>query len=236
MESKIEIILASKDPEFKLNLMHALITENRFHIIYETSDCYEALNAIRELAPDIALIDIDLSERDVFNIGDIIVSEKILVKLILLTHQQDDSIIQKAFENGFIGYVLKNDAINDINKIIHFAHDGKYFILPVHPKLHLDTNRNDILSIKDHISSILSSTEMKVFILISDGFTSQEISKSLNVSIKTVENHRSNISKKLKLTGSHSLLKLAFQLKIADDRNLTNGNNDNWVTKLLRPI
>ncbi|MCB9219924.1 MAG: response regulator transcription factor [Ignavibacteriales bacterium] len=113
---------------------------------------------------------------------------------------------------GAKGYVLKENAVTDIVNCINVVQNDKYYISPLisnYLENRLSKNKNiSTPSIND-----LTKSERKILKLISQDKTSRVIADELFISTKTVENHRNNISKKLNLQGSHSLVKYAIQNK-----------------------
>jgi DNA-binding NarL/FixJ family response regulator len=110
--------------------------------------------------------------------------------------------------------VLKESAVSDIVKGIKTVAEGKYFLSPsISEYLVSRTNRTRSLLKKKPQLKNLTATERKVLRLISENKTSKEIGDDLNISYRTVENHRFNICNKLEIHGSHSLLKFAIEYK-----------------------
>ncbi len=104
---------------------------------------------------------------------------------------------------GISGYLLKDSAVTEIIECIHKVADGNYYISP--SVSNFLVNRKDKLKklAKDNPAlNELTKTELNILKLIAEGKTSKDIGNELFISYKTVENHRTNISHKLNLTGS----------------------------------
>jgi len=117
---------------------------------------------------------------------------------------------------GASAYVLKDSAVNDILAAIHTVAEGKSYISPVLSD-HLIKRSARTRQFLHHNPSVedLTTAELRVLRLVAENKTSKEIADILSLSYKTVENHRTNISSKLNLHGSHSLLKFAIENKDA---------------------
>ncbi|MCB0746639.1 MAG: response regulator transcription factor [Ignavibacteriae bacterium] len=113
---------------------------------------------------------------------------------------------------GAKGYVLKENAVTDIVNCITEVQNDKYYISPLIAD-YLENRLNRKKNTSSPSINDLTKTERKILKLISQDKTSRLIAEELFVSVKTVENHRNNISKKLNLQGSHSLVKYAIQNK-----------------------
>ena len=148
-----------------------------------------------------------MPKLDGFDVAKIVLREKHTTKIIFLTMFKDPELIKKVVELGIKGFVLKENAINDIVNCIESVAGDKFFISPqVSDILFKQKDKK-----KKQEDDILTPSEQKIVNLIAHGKGSKEIAEELFVSIKTIENHRSNICKKLGITGNSALLKYALK-------------------------
>jgi DNA-binding NarL/FixJ family response regulator len=132
----------------------------------------------------------------------------------MLTMFKEERLFNEAIDAGFLGYVLKENAAQDLLNCIHAVAAGNPFISPTLSTFLLQRRtRGNTLAIENPGLEKLTPGERRVIKLIAEDFTSKEIAEQLGISFHTVENHRAHISAKLGLTGSHSLLKFAFEHK-----------------------
>jgi DNA-binding NarL/FixJ family response regulator len=132
----------------------------------------------------------------------------------MLTMFKEERLFNEAMDAGFLGYVLKENAASDLVECIHAVAAGRAFISPVlSPFLLQRGERVKTLATEKPGLEKLTPAEQRIIKLIAADFTSKEIAEKLGLSPHTVENHRSNISAKLGLSGSHSLLKFAYDNK-----------------------
>ncbi len=127
------------------------------------------------------------------------------MKIIILTMHKEPDIIRSVMSKGIDGYVFKDDAVNDVVVAIRDVMNGKQYISKS-TTLFQDELDTDLVE-------ALTKTEILVLRAISNHKTSREIADAMFVSLKTIENHRNNISRKLNLQGSNSLLKFALNNK-----------------------
>ncbi len=115
---------------------------------------------------------------------------------------------------GVKGYVLKDSAVNDILECILSVSEGNYFISQSMSNLLIRRRKKmtDLRKSNPMLDS-LTPTEKKILRFISQNKTSKEIADVLFLSHRTIENHRTNISNKLNLKGSHNLIKFAIENK-----------------------
>lgn len=126
----------------------------------------------------------------------------------------EEDIFDEAMDFGIKGYVLKDSAVNDIIECILSVNEDNYYISPNVSNLLVNRrNKSKNLIKKNPELGNLTKTERNILRFISENKTSKEIAEVLFLSHRTVENHRTNISNKLNLKGSHSLLKFAIENK-----------------------
>lgn len=211
---KIRIIIADDHPVFRSGLMKIIETDKEIEIIGEADNGESALNKILELNPDIALLDIDMPKMTGIQVLKELKKRKIIVNTIFLTVYSDESIFDEAMNIGVLGYVLKDSAISDIIDCIKTVASGKYYITPSLSDFLI--NRRDRLKRLEENKPALSKltkTELNILILLAEGKTSKQIGEEMFISHKTVDNHKTNISDKLELKGTHSLIKFAIENK-----------------------
>ena len=119
-----------------------------------------------------------------------------------------------AMDLGLSAYVLKESAEADLLKAIRYVVEGKIFISPtISGFLLLRRENREALRREKPGLNLLTPAEQCILKSIANDNTSKEIADHLNISVRTVETHRQNISTKLELSGSHSLLKFAYDNK-----------------------
>jgi DNA-binding NarL/FixJ family response regulator len=211
MEAKIKILIADDHPIFRKGLLSVFLNEKNIQIVAEASDGEQALELIKKYLPDVAILDIEMPKLTGFEAAQILFNEKINVKVIFLTAYRDEHLFNKALDLGVKGYVLKENAVIDILNCVEAVEQDKYFISPLISEYLINRKNKEISrSLKVDLSS-LTPSEKKLLLLIADGKSNKELANELFNSIKTIENHRSNICKKLNLSGSHSLYKFALK-------------------------
>jgi len=210
----ISIVIADDHPIVRSGIRHTL--ENGFTCkeIQEAGDGISALKLIHKLKPDLALLDIEMPEMDGFAVVESIQNEQLPVHLIFMSMYNDEDTFNKAMDLGINGYVLKENAVNDIIDAIQAVLDGKYYLSPsLSDHLMRRTTGQRRLSDIEQTLADLTPAERKILKLIASQKTTKAIAEELFNSPKTIEKHRSNICSKLDLHGSYALLKFAFDHK-----------------------
>lgn len=210
MENKITIIIADDHPIFLAGLLSVISRREDIEILGQADNGKDALSLLRTRKPDAALLDVQMPGLDGMQVAEYILKENPAQKIILLTMFNDENLVRRAFNCGVTGYVLKENAVSQITLAIDAVVSGGVYISPQLTNV-LANRRQPKSTGKDEM---LTVSEKKILKLISEGKSSREIAMLLNVSEKTIENHRGNICKKLGISGSASLLRYAMQNKV----------------------
>jgi len=207
MSDKIQILVADDHPIVRQGLRLTIDSDDGLEIVCETGDGQETLAAASKFQPQIIILDIDLPEMDGFQVMDALRREKIESKVIFLTVHREESFMRKALGLGGAGYVLKDCAVTDILAAIRAVSEGLPFISPAMTSYLIKAKSSPG---RDTLAS-LTPAERRVLRLVAQYKTTQEIAETLCVSPRTIESHRSTITQKLGLRGSHSLMRYALQ-------------------------
>lgn len=189
-----------------------VIAENpRFRIVGEASDGEEAVRQVAALRPDIAIVDVDMPRLNGLELLRRLRQLASPVKAIILTMYKEEDVFNSAMDLGAKAYIVKDNAANDIMAALEKVVQGQMYLSPV--MLEAGQRRSDrvqeLLLNKPQLET-LTPSERRILKLIGEDYTSKEIANFLKLSVRTVDNHRQNICRKLNLHGTHSLLKFAF--------------------------
>ena len=214
MKTAISVLIADDHPIFRTGLREVLSEDAAIKLVAETADGQTALQRIRELKPQVAVLDMDMPGMNGLQVARKVLDLKLPVALVILTLYKEERVFNEAIDAGVLGYVLKENAANDLLNCVHAVAGGEPFISPSLSALLLGRNSRarQLLEEKPELEK-LTPAERRILKLIAEDLTSKEIGERLEISSHTVENHRANISEKLRLRGSHSLLKFAFANK-----------------------
>jgi len=212
MDKEIKIVIADDHPIFRNGLKQIIDFDKRIKIIGEADNGQKALELINELKPDVAILDIDMPKKTGLEVLKELKDSE--VKIIFLTMYAEEDIFEEAMNHGIKGFVLKDSAVSDIVDCIFSVHEDKYYISPSVSNF-LMNRRKKLNELKNNnpLLQNLTMSEKKILKYISENKTSKEIAHILFISYRTIENHRANISGKLNLKGSHSLVKFAIENK-----------------------
>ncbi len=200
MTSLKTLLIADDHPIFRKGLMDLIQQTFPKVKIIECCNGTEAFSGIKNYKPNIAILDINMPEANGLEVCKKVIKEKTNTKIIILTMYQEKEMIKNAMLAGASGYILKDNAVDEIMDCLNTVWNGKtYFgtaMLPYHIELSEEDKKKQLLI--DALNT-LSQAELKTLKLVSLNKTSKEISELLFLSEKTVENYRSRICQKLEL-------------------------------------
>jgi DNA-binding NarL/FixJ family response regulator len=211
MKPKSSVLLVDDHPLFRHGVSDFIGRNSQFQIVGEASHGTEALRQITSLKPQIVILDVDMPGLNGLEMLKAVRDLSFPVKVIILTMYNEQEIFDAALDLGAKGYVLKENAANDILAALEKVERGEMFVSAsmVDAGKRRTDRVKDLLVNKPQID-VLTPAERRILKLIAEDFTSKEIADRLNLSMRTVENHRQHICNKLNLHGPHSLLKFAF--------------------------
>ena len=214
MKTEIRIVIADDHPLVRDGLRRAIEAHANFTVVAEAGDGPTALDRIQSLNPDVAVLDIDMPVMSGFDVARALREQGLAIPVIFLTIHREEDFFNEALDVGAQGYVLKDSAASDIVTGIKAVAAGEHFTSPAMTTyLVKRTRRASELRQSKPTLNDLTPTERRVLQLIADYKTSKEIADELGVSHRTIETHRANISTKLEIRGSHSLMKFALSHK-----------------------
>jgi DNA-binding NarL/FixJ family response regulator len=214
MSQKLRILIVDDHPVFRRGLREIIGESKRFQIVGEAADGAVGLKLAGELRPDIIVLDVDMPHLNGLQMARTLRKEQNPAQIVFLTMYSDEDLFNAALDIGVKGYVLKENAGGEVVSALLKVADGETFFSPALNSIGMrrEDRVKSLLLSKPSLDS-LTVAEKRVLKLIADDHTSKEIADVLNISVKTVENHRHNICRKLNIYGSHSLLKFAFDHK-----------------------
>lgn len=188
------------------------------NVIAEALNGKEALDKLARQQPDIVLMDVDMPVMNGYETTCEIVSRYPKVKIITLTMFNEKSLINKMLDAGVSGYLLKSVGKEELYRAIKQVFDNKQYLGGDITLSIAKPEYKDILSKQNKISPItpLSIREIEILKFIAQGLSNTEISKKLFISSRTVDNHRTNIMKKLDVHNIAGIIRYAIQNNIIE--------------------
>jgi len=207
----ITVVIADDHVIFRQGLLKLLQSAEDIEVVADTGSSDEALRLIVEKKPDVAILDISMPGLSGIEIMEEVQRKGIGTKIVFLTMHSDPLTAKRAIQSNASGYVLKDDAFEDLLYAVKAVASGGTFVSPsISEKvLKLEAGR-------EKEGSILTGREREVLQLIASGLTNKKIADKLCVSVKTVETHRTRILQKLGAHSAADLVRYAIKTGLLD--------------------
>jgi DNA-binding NarL/FixJ family response regulator len=215
MEESIRILIADDHPIFRKGLVNLIEATPGMEVVAEAENGEQLLRLIDLYQPHVVVLDVNMPKIDGLTAATKIRFSYPDVKLVMLTMRNEEDVFNEAMDIGVNGYILKENAVEDVINSIEAVAAGQTYLSPAVSGLLVQRSYQMQKKLPEFVHA-LTDTELRIFKLVGQSKTSKEISEQLFISIKTVENHRTNICKKLNLKGKNSLLKFALEHKLKD--------------------
>lgn len=213
--NKIRIFLADDHAILREGLRHIISASPEYEIVGESGDGRDSLEQIERLKPDIVILDISMPTMTGIEISRYLKKYVPHLKIIILSQHNNEEYVKQLLKYGIDGYVLKENASDELLKAITEVLKKNIYLSPEITKKVVSNYMNfekhtDHNELKFHFS-LLSSREREILKLIAEGKSNNEIAVSLFISYQTVKTHRANIMKKLNFHKLSDLIRYAIR-------------------------
>jgi two-component system response regulator DegU len=201
----IKVVVVDDHPFFRQGVRDVLNAEPDIEVIGESGDGYAALEMLKDLHPDVALLDVSLPQLNGLQITQIIKSDCADINVIILTAYDDEEQIYRAIRLGASAYFAKDVDPTHLLDTVRAVAAGYYVITnrrmtPTQAEHWLlELYRRYGITPEDTTFSPLTNREMEILELIIEGLSNKEIAMRLSISQQTVKNHVTSILAKLNL-------------------------------------
>ncbi len=201
----ISIVIADDHVLMRQGLIQVLSAEKDINVIGQCGDGIELIKQVLKLSPDVVVMDISMPRMSGLVAIDKLLAQRPQSRILVLSMHDELEYVEAMRDAGAIGYVLKETSSEELIAAIKLVASGKR-VFPMPKK-----EQNSLLAQTKYINpiTVLTRREREVFFLVTAGKTSKKIAELLDMSLKTAENHRGNIYKKLHVTSSAELIRLA---------------------------
>jgi DNA-binding NarL/FixJ family response regulator len=210
----VEVLIADDHPVFRKGLKQAIEEQPGSWHVQEAVDGEEVIACCKTQRLDALILDVNMPKLDGLATMRRLRQENLPMRAMLLTMQDDDELINAGMELGVLAFVLKDDDIADCLRALHLVLEDKHYLSPSLFNRFVQTRqRIEVLKPVKPDPAQFTAAERRILELIADDLTSKEIASRLHCSVHTVNAHRQNLSTKLGLSGTHSLLKFAYDYR-----------------------
>jgi DNA-binding NarL/FixJ family response regulator len=207
----INVIIADDHTIVRDGLRSLLEANPEIKVIGDAANGREVMDQVRELKPDVVIMDISMPELDGINATRQILEAYPTIRVIILSMLGTADHVFHALQAGARGYLLKESAGREVMEAVQSVYaGGMYFSRPITHTMVDDYMQARTETLPDSLES-LSLRESEILCLVLEGKTSAEIGKSIHLSPKTVESYRSRMMQKLGISDLAELIKFAIK-------------------------
>ena len=208
----IRILLADDHTVMRNGLRLLLERQRNLTVVAEASDGRESVRLAEELSPDDVVMDIAMPNLNGIEASRQIIASNPDIAIVILSMHSDESYVIRALKAGARAYLLKDSAEGDLIAAIHAITDGKSFFSPAISRILVEDYMRQLE--QKHVEDtyeLLTAREREILQLLAEGKANKEVAAMLNLSIYTVETHRTHILQKLNLHNVPELILYAVR-------------------------
>ncbi|MCX8022473.1 MAG: response regulator transcription factor [Syntrophorhabdaceae bacterium] len=220
---KVVNILLVEDHTLVRQGIKALVESiGNLNVVAETGDGREALNIVEKSMPDIVLLDIAIPGLNGIEVASRIKKEYPHTKIIMLSMHASEEYVYQSLKAGVSGYLLKDSGIEELEFAIKSVIKGEIYLSPsISKQVVTDYISRTEGRVKDdkgekNVFEVLTSRQREILQLIAEGYTTKEIAKKLNISVNTVDAHRTQIMDILDIHNIAGLVRYAVKAKLVE--------------------
>ena len=195
------VLVADDHSMFRQGLVAMLAENDGMEIVGQASRGDEALQMIRDLRPDVAILDVSMPGATGIEVAQELTTARSSTRVVLLTMHADATHARQAVDAGASGYVLKSSVFDELLQAVATALEGGLFL----------TSSLTARVLRGDQRAGLTPRELEILRLIADGKTSRTIARKLGITVRTVETHRANMMTKLDVDNAAALVRFAVE-------------------------
>jgi DNA-binding NarL/FixJ family response regulator len=212
MTTKIRVLIADDHQIVRDGLRSLLEKEPDMEVIAAVEDGRTTVRLVEELQPDVVIMDISMPGLNGIEATRKITHDFPNIKIIALSMHDDGRFVTNMLKAGASGYLLKDCAFKELTKAIHVVvRTGKSYLSPDITDVVVSSYVTGTPGSEPLLYTALTPREREVLQLVVEGKTSSQIAAILYVSVKTVETHRTQLMRKLKINNLADLVKYAIK-------------------------
>lgn len=210
-DKMIKVIIADDHMIVKDGLRSLLEKQPDMEVVAEADNGRAALKYVKELSPEVVIMDIGMRELNGIDATRQIVKISPGIKVLALSMYSDKRFVKEMLKAGASGYMLKDSAFKEFIDAIRVIVDNKIYISPSVAGVVMDDYLGNSLERDGSIRTLLTSRELEVLQLLAEGKSTKQIALSLNLSTKTIESHRNKVMQKIDVSNIADLTKYAIR-------------------------
>ncbi|HEY7160893.1 MAG TPA: response regulator transcription factor [Acidobacteriota bacterium] len=207
----LKILLADDHQLLREGLRSLLEKQHGFQIVAEAENGRKAVELAKETNPALIIMDLNMPDLNGIEATRRILKESPRIKIIALSMHSDKRYVTRALQAGATGYVLKDNAFDELTKAIQRVMQHRIYLSPEINQVVVKEYLEKSKQLDQPAYSVLTEREREVVQLIAEGKSTKEIAAILKISVKTVETYRQRTMDKLNINNIADLIKFAIR-------------------------
>ena len=213
--AKIRILITDDHTLFRQGIRTLLSAEADLEVVGEAADAMQSVQAVKQLRPDVVLMDIGMAGMSSFEATRQIRKERPETKVVFLSMYDDEDYLSECVEIGANGYVLKDSPADQLVTAVREVQRGGSYLSPRLLSRLVDGFRvHGNNAVRQPRYGTLTKREREILKMLAEGRSVKEIAIAFDLSVKTVEAHKFNLMRKLDIHNKAQLVQYAIQKKI----------------------
>ena len=209
--AKLDVLVADDHDIVRRGLRDLIEKQPGWKVVGEATNGREAVEKVKQLKPDVSILDISMPALDGLEAARQIVASGSSTKVLILTMHHSDPLIQQMLKAGVRGYVMKSDAASELVQAVEALHRNRTFFTSKVPQVFLDGREKPAKTDGQGHALRLTPRQREIVQLLAEGKNSREIAAALGTTFKTVETHRANIMRRLECHSVTELVRYAIR-------------------------
>lgn len=199
-DGRLRVVIADDHGVVRQGIRGVLEAIEGLEVAGEAADGDEALRMVRELEPDVVILDVNMPGRTGLEVATELREDANPARVLILSMHDDPEYVLQAVRSGADGYVLKDAAPAELREAVQAVHEGReYFTARVTQQLSVGLRQEiEEEQLRTRLES-LTNRETEVLLHVAEGLTNREIGEKLEISPRTVETHRERLMDKLRI-------------------------------------
>ena len=215
MPTPLRIVIVDDHAVVRRGVRALLESRHGWEVVAEATTGREALDAVKQSRPDIVVMDLSLPELNGLEATRQIVRESPHTEVLVLTMHHSEELAREVLRAGARGYLLKSDADENLITAVEALQRHKPFLTSGVTAFMLDGFLKETTAPEQASKDAVTPREREIIQLLAEGLSNKEAASRLGISVKTIEAHRANIMRKLRLRSLSDLVRYAIRNKIA---------------------
>ncbi|HCY85749.1 MAG TPA: DNA-binding response regulator [Desulfobacteraceae bacterium] len=209
MQNRKKIFIVDDHPVFRKGLAQLINEEEDLTVVGEAESVSEAIEAIEDVGPDLAIVDITLKDRSGMDLIEYLREHRPNLPILVISMHDESLYAERVLRAGALGYITKQEMTADVVLAVRQVLWGKRYLSAKMVDALLGKMMSGRTTGGDNPVDVLSNRELEVFQLIGRGFKRGEIAGMLSLSVKTIGTYHESIKKKMHLGTASELMKHA---------------------------